>query len=82
MDAGKAHDFGALHVKFRQGTRKGNGFGKPVFGQAAGPGGFQRRVQHIGARGGCRGVAQALARPVRQEIVIFLGVAGDQSSPS
>jgi hypothetical protein len=82
MDAGKAHDFGALHVKFRQGGRKGNGFGKPVFGQAAGGFRFQRRVQHIGARGRSSRVAQALTFARAKKVVFVLNLAGDQSSPS
>jgi hypothetical protein len=39
-------------------------------------------MQDIGPRWLRSGVAQPLARPFRQEIVVILRVAGDQSSPS
>jgi hypothetical protein len=53
-----------------------------MFGQAPGIGGFQGRVQDIGARRGCGGVAQALAFPFGEEVVFILRRSGDQSSPS
>ena len=82
VDAGQADNFGALHVKFGQGGGKGNRLGKPVFGQAARAGGFQRRMQDIGARGSHGGIAQALALARAEKIVLVLGIARDQSSPS
>lgn len=53
-----------------------------MFRQAAGTGGFQRRVQDIGARRLRGSVALALALTFGNEVVVVLGVAGDQSSPS
>jgi hypothetical protein len=82
MGAGETHDLGPPDVEFRQGSGKGDGLGQPVFGQAAGAGGFQRGVQDIGARRLRGGVAQALALSLGIEVVVVLGVAGDQSSPS
>jgi hypothetical protein len=61
-----------LHVKLGQSGSKGHGLGKSVFGQAARMGRFQRRMQDIGPRRRRSRVTQALARPVRQEIVIVL----------
>ena len=82
MDARQADDFGALHVKLRQGGGQRHRLGQPVFGQAAGFRGFQRRVQDIGARRRCRRVAQALAIAGGENVVVVVVVAGDQSSPS
>jgi hypothetical protein len=82
VDAGQADDLGALHVKFGQGGGEGNRLGKPVFRQAARAGRFQRRMQDIGARGSRSRVAQALALARVEKVVLVLGVAGDQSSPS
>ncbi len=82
MDASKADDLGALHVKLRQGGGQRHGFSQPVFGQAAGFRGFQCRVQDIGARRRCRRVAQALAIAGGENVVVVVVVAGDQSSPS
>ena len=82
MDARQADDLGPLHVKFGQGGGKRHGLGKAVLGQTARPGRLQRRMQHIGAGGsGCR-IPQALPLARGEKIVIVLGVAGDQSSPS
>ncbi|WP_333818219.1 hypothetical protein [Tabrizicola sp.] len=75
MDAGKADDLGALHVKLWQGGGQRHGFGEAMFGQAARLGRFQRRVQDIGARRGNGGVAQPLPFTRGEQVVIVLGVA-------
>ena len=82
MDTGKLDDIRAADVKFGQGGGKGHGLGQPVFGQAAGLGGFQGRMQHIGARWRCGRVTQPLARPFGQKVSLILHRLCDQSSPS
>ena len=82
MGAGKTHDLGPLDVKLGQRGGERDGLGEPVFGQAAGSGGFQRRMQHEGARRLRGRVAQAVPLAFREEVVVVLGIAGDQSSPS
>jgi hypothetical protein len=82
MGAGKAHDLGPLDVEFGQGGGEGDGLGQPVFGQAPGRGGFQRRMQDEGPRRPLGGVAQTVPLAPGEEVVFVLGIAGDQSSPS
>jgi hypothetical protein len=53
-----------------------------MFRQAARAGRFQRRMQDIGARDSRSRVAQALALARVEKVVLVLGIAGDQSSPS
>jgi hypothetical protein len=53
-----------------------------MFGKAPGACRFQRRVQDIGLRRLRGGVAQALPFTLGKKVVVVLGIAGDQSSPS
>jgi hypothetical protein len=81
--AGQADDLGPLDVKLWQGRGEGDGFGQAMFGQAAGRGGFQCRMEDIGTRGRCGGVAQTLPLALGKQVIdVVLGAPCDQSSPS
>jgi hypothetical protein len=75
MDPRQAHNLGPPDIEFGQRCGKGNGFGKPMFGQPPRRGGLPRRMQNPGARGLCHSVTQPLPFARGDEIGIVIGVA-------